>query len=83
VDVLVSFRTSYQDNEGVENMDGKKIAKNYVKSGRFFFDFLGSFPFDRIIESFLGPKTYVEMICKISHLFNPLQHWLSWCVYQE
>ena len=45
-------------------MEGKKIAKAYIKSGRFFVDFIGSFPIDRVLESFLGPITIVEFICK-------------------
>ena len=46
MDVLISFRTSFVDGEGEEVLNGKIIALNYVKSGRFFLDFIASVPLD-------------------------------------
>lgn len=62
--MFISFRTSYYDNEGLEVMEGKKIAKHYLKTGKFFADFIGSFPFDRIITAFTGPNKAVSLVCK-------------------
>jgi len=46
IDLLVAFRTSYQNpNTGDEIYDPKMIAKNYIK-GRFWIDLLAAIPFD-------------------------------------
>ena len=46
IDLLVAFRTSYQNpNTGDEIYDPKMIAKNYIK-GRFWIYMLAAIPFD-------------------------------------
>lgn len=49
IDVVIAFRTSYFDNEGEEVKDGRRIAMTYIKSGRFFIDFIASVPLDVLI----------------------------------
>lgn len=46
IDIIIMFRTSYQDQK-TDNIirDSKLIACNYIK-GRFSIDFLASVPFD-------------------------------------
>lgn len=48
IDIMIMFRTSYQDQK-TDNIirDSKLIAINYMK-GRFFIDLLASVPFDGI-----------------------------------
>jgi hypothetical protein len=48
IDIIIMFRTSYQDQK-TDNIirDSKLIAINYIK-GRFFIDLLASVPFDLI-----------------------------------
>jgi hypothetical protein len=71
LDVVICFRTSYQDAEGIEILEGKKLAITYIKSGAFFIDFIGAVPIDKIVQSFLGPITLVGLLCKIRHkLYN-------------
>ena len=62
VDVLIAFRTSYFDNEGEEVKDGKRIAMSYIKSGRFFIDFIASVPLDLFIGIFVKNKSYLNLI---------------------
>jgi len=64
-DVLITFRTTYFDAEGEEVTDGRKIARHYVKSGRFFVDFIASMPIDTILASFLGNQSYLDFISLI------------------
>ena len=45
VDIIVTFRTTYFDKSGEEIKEPKRIAKTYLKSGRFFIDLLSSIPF--------------------------------------
>jgi hypothetical protein len=44
------FRASYFNDDGEEIIDGMKIARSYVLSGRFFIDFLASVPIDIIVS---------------------------------
>jgi len=53
IDVGISFRTSYFDNEGEEVKDGRKIASAYIKSGRFFIDLVASVPLDILFGFFI------------------------------
>ena len=46
IDILIDFRTTYVDAySGIEVLEGKQIAKNYLK-GRFLIDLLSTIPFD-------------------------------------
>lgn len=48
-DIALIFRTTfYHPKTGIEIWDPKEIARRYIKGGRFFIDFLSSFPFDFI-----------------------------------
>ncbi len=64
-DVAISFRTSYFDQEGEEVLNGKKIAMQYIKSGRFFIDFIASVPLDTIVGLFLTDSGYIDLISLI------------------
>lgn len=49
VDILINFRTSFVHSKtGLEVVDSKIIARNYVLGGRFWIDLLASIPFERI-----------------------------------
>lgn len=50
IDIIITFRTTYYNKRGEEVFDPKVIAKEYITSGRFFFDFLACMPFDRMIK---------------------------------
>lgn len=53
LDVLIMFKTSYRDpRRDVIISNWKLIAINYIK-GRFFVDFLASFPFDLLLPKLL------------------------------
>ncbi len=65
IDVLISFRTSYFDQEGEEVLNGKKIARYYINSGRFFVDFIGSVPIDTFLSLFVGDQSYLDLISLI------------------
>ena len=54
VDILINFRTAYQDNEGKIITNSKMIAKRYLKF-HFWVDFFAVFPFDAI-SKFLSSK---------------------------
>ena len=50
IDILVNFRSAYMDAEGKEVIQPKKIAWNYVASGRFIADLLATFPFEILAD---------------------------------
>jgi hypothetical protein len=51
IDVVINFRTTYVNGQtGLEVTSGWKIAKNYIKSGRFFVDLMASIPFERVYQ---------------------------------
>ena len=53
VDIIVNFRTTYYNSRtGDEVIQPKKIAKNYVVTGRFFIDLFASIPIDDIVGLF-------------------------------
>lgn len=55
-DILINFRTSYiSDTSGLEIVDGKRIALNYVK-GRLIVDILATIPFEKVIPLFFPGK---------------------------
>ena len=43
-DILLGFRTTYFDAQGMEVRDPKQISKNYLQ-GMFMVDFLSSIPY--------------------------------------
>lgn len=43
-DILVSFNTTFYNNEGTEIYTRKDIAVHYVSGGRFFIDFMSTVP---------------------------------------
>lgn len=48
-DVVINFRTSYvHPKTGLEVVDAKSIAKNYIFGGRFWIDLLASIPFETL-----------------------------------
>ena len=64
VDLVLNFRTTYFE-KGKEVIDGKQIAKNYLKTW-FLIDLISSIPFDTIFEYFLG----LEMNSSMSNVGN-------------
>ena len=55
VDVVLNFRTTYVNSHtGLEVIFAWPIAKNYIKSGRFFIDLAASIPFERIYQLLTG-----------------------------
>jgi hypothetical protein len=55
-DILINFRTSYiSDTSGLEIVDGKRIALNYLK-GRLIVDILATIPFEKVIPLFFPGK---------------------------
>ena len=53
LDVILSFRTTFVNSKtGFEISDNKRVAINYIKSGRFFIDTLASIPFELLIKAF-------------------------------
>lgn len=50
LDILISFRTTYFDDEQAEIVHWRLITMNYVKSANFYVDMVSFFPFD-LIES--------------------------------
>jgi hypothetical protein len=49
IDIMLNFRTTYIDtNTGNEISNLKKIARQYIYSGKFFVDLLASIPFDTV-----------------------------------
>jgi len=55
-DVVLNFRTTYADRDDSVIVDGKKIAKKYLKSW-FLLDFMSSVPFDMITAGLLPSLT--------------------------
>lgn len=51
IDIIVTFRSSYMNKEGIEVVAPKMIAKQYVFSGMFFLDILATFPFEIISDA--------------------------------
>lgn len=47
LDIILTFRTAYVDNQGTLVVDPKKIRANYIR-GMFVPDWLSTIPFDRI-----------------------------------
>ena len=50
IDVVLNFRTSYIKDNGMEEQNAWKVAKNYL-FGFFSIDFVSSVPFDRIVQN--------------------------------
>jgi len=47
IDICLTFRTTYYDEEGEEVFDAKKIAKKYLL-GRLFVDLISTVPLDSV-----------------------------------
>lgn len=76
IDIVVTFRTTYFDKGGEEVKDSKKIAKTYIKSGRFFIDLLASLPFKNfytVCQVYLPLKGKSQSIRIILKLFGILK----------
>jgi hypothetical protein len=51
MDIVLNFRTAFlSPKTGVEIMNPKEIAKNYMRGGKFAIDLLATIPFDTIAE---------------------------------
>jgi hypothetical protein len=51
IDILINFRTTYQNNlTGDEVSEPKEIAKNYLM-GRFWIDFFSTIPFELFVKA--------------------------------
>eukprot|EP00966_Prymnesium_polylepis_P016460 379542-Prymnesium_polylepis.1 len=49
VDIVLSFRTGYLDENNQLVANGRLIARNYMR-GSFFIDLIGSFPLNFILD---------------------------------
>ena len=58
LDILIAFRTVYHDEYGIEIMDAKIMALNYIKSS-FLFDVLATVPLDDTLLLFKSYRMYV------------------------
>lgn len=47
IDMIIVFRTTYIDDDGLEVFEAGMIASNYIR-GRFWIDFLSTVPFDKV-----------------------------------
>ena len=76
-DILISFRTTYQDPfTGEEVYQAKKIAKNYFY-GRFWIDLISTIPVEKVVQAFddmshKGDNAHLKMISCIK-LFRILR----------
>lgn len=53
LDIIVAFKTTYIDSSsGLEVFESRKIALNYIITGRFFIDLAASIPFEDIYMYF-------------------------------
>lgn len=59
IDILLSCRTTYFNQDGDEILEGKKILKNYVTSSNFIVDILSAVP---IAEFFSGNGSSIRLI---------------------
>jgi hypothetical protein len=75
LDILVNFRTTFIDQKtGDEVFNGKKIARNYIKS-RFWIDFLATIPFDKVF-GVRDLNNHQSAICQRQH-FGSLTFWTA------
>ena len=61
VDIVLGFRTTYFDSQGMEVRNPKQIASNYLH-GMFIIDFLSSIPY-----------RYVTLVFPFFQIFSPLK----------
>lgn len=50
IDLIITFRSAYYNEEGILIVDGKQIAMNYIK-GWFIIDTMAIFPSDLIFDN--------------------------------
>jgi len=56
-DIIINFRTTFiNQKSGVEAVESKRIAFNYVFRGRFWIDLLASIPFELIYPLFVNTQ---------------------------
>lgn len=61
IDIIIAFRTTYINSKtGFEIVEGKKIAWNYIITGRFFVDLAASIPFETVYFWFVTTKNKDE-----------------------
>eukprot|EP00930_Biecheleria_cincta_P044637 TRINITY_DN3072_c0_g3_i2.p1 TRINITY_DN3072_c0_g3~~TRINITY_DN3072_c0_g3_i2.p1 ORF type:complete len:717 (+),score=107.19 TRINITY_DN3072_c0_g3_i2:98-2248(+) len=70
VDIILNFRTTYTDNEGVEVVDGNRCAMRYLTSW-FVIDVLSALPFEHMTQS----ETSLQplKVAKVSKLLRLLK----------
>ena len=74
LDIILNFRTSYQDLNGDEVLKPKEIAKNYITAGRFWIDTLSTIPFDLITSKVFNiDDTQTFQILSMLKLFRVLR----------
>ena len=55
IDLILNFRTSYvNEKTGLEVLEPKLIAKNYVFHWRFWLDLISTLPFELLYKLFSG-----------------------------
>lgn len=76
LDMVLNFRTGFEDWDGIINIIPRHIVKQYLK-GWFIIDFLSTFPIDRVVELFLadgaGAKTRAVKLIRIVRLARLLK----------
>jgi hypothetical protein len=77
VDMFLRFHTAYYDDFGHLVMDQTKMRLHYLKT-QFVFDFIGSFPFERILGLFLE----ASLASKI-RLLRFIQVYRWWAIVEE
>ena len=81
-DIVLSFRTSYQEANGEYERDFNRIARNYLKTW-FIFDFIATFPVNTILAFAIGFQANLQLynslrlikfirIVRLRHIFQAL-----------
>jgi len=74
MDIILNFRTSFQDLNGDEVIIPKDIAINYITEGRFFIDVVSTIPFELIMaEIFSIQDAQKFQILSMLKLFRVLR----------
>ena len=62
IDIIVNFRTTFIDKEGIEVYDPRKIAKRYILGGRFWIDFFSTIPLDAMSGGSVKPLQVLRLL---------------------
>ena len=80
IDIILMFITNYQNKDGKEIWNNKYIAFNYIKTPRFYFDFLSVLGTDFISQTIPELRLFgyfkLTRISRINGFINNLN--LTW-----